>query len=95
MNLKPLGNRVILEVINEEERVVGGIVLPETAKDKPNIGIVRAVGPGKYVSGKLVPIDLKVGDKVVYKKFSGTEVELDEEGTFIIVRLSDVVAVYE
>jgi len=92
MDLKPLGDRVIVEVLDEEETTFSGIVLPDTAKEKPQRGKVLAVGPGKYEDGKLVPMSVKVGDKVLYGKYSGTEITLDNE-QFLILRESDVLAV--
>ena len=92
MDLKPLGDRVIVEVLDEEETTFSGIVLPDTAKEKPQRGKVLAVGPGKYEDGKLVPMTVKVGDKVLYGKYSGTEITLDNE-QFLILRESDVLAV--
>jgi len=92
MDLKPLGDRVIVEVLDEEETTFSGIVLPDTAKEKPQRGKVLAVGPGKYEDGKLVPMTVKVGDKVLYGKYSGTEVTLDDE-QFLILRESDVLAI--
>lgn len=95
MSVKPLGDRVIIKVINNKERIVGGIVLPETAKDHPNEAEVVAVGVGRYRGDKLIPIPLKEGDKVVYRKNYGTEIELDEEGTFLILDEDDILAVIE
>lgn len=95
MNLKPLGNRVIIKVKENAERIVGGIVLPETSKEKPNEGEVVAVGPGVYRDGELIPMDVKVGDQVIYKKFAGSEVDLDEEGTFVIMDQDEILAVRE
>ena len=79
MDLKPLGDRVIVEVLEEEESTVSGIVLPDTAKEKPQRGKVLAVGPGRYEDGKLVPLDVKKGDEVVFSKYGGTEVKVDGE----------------
>jgi chaperonin GroES len=91
MNLKPLGDRIIVEVLEEEETTVSGIVLPDTAKEKPQRGTVLAVGPGRYEDGKLVPLDVATGDEIIYSKYGGTEVKvgLDE---YLILRESDVLA---
>ena len=74
--LKPLGDRVIVEVLDEEETTFSGIVLPDTAKEKPQRGKVLAVGPGRYEDGKLVPLDVKKGDEVIFSKYGGTEVKV-------------------
>lgn len=95
MNLKPLGDRVIIKVKENAERIVGGIVLPETSKEKPNEGEVVAVGPGIYRDGQLIPMDVKAGDQVIYKKFAGSEVDLDEEGTYVIMSQDEILAVRE
>ena len=92
MDLQPLGDRLIVEVLDEEETTFSGIVLPDTAKEKPQRGKVLAVGPGKYEDGKLVPMSVKVGDKVLYGKYSGTEITLDNE-QYLILRESDVLAI--
>ncbi|HRS21204.1 MAG TPA: co-chaperone GroES, partial [Clostridia bacterium] len=74
MNIKPLGDRIIIKVIENEETTKSGIVLPGTAKEKPMQGEVLAVGSGEMVDGKKIPLELKVGDKVIYSKYAGTEV---------------------
>jgi chaperonin GroES len=92
MNLQPLGDRLIVEVLEEEEQTVSGIVLPDTAKEKPQRGRVLAVGPGsRNDKGEVVPMDLAEGDEVIFSKYGGTEikVELDE---VLILRESDVLA---
>ena len=92
MNLQPLGDRLIVEVLEEEEQTVSGIVLPDTAKEKPQRGRVLAVGPGsRNDKGELVPMDLAEGDEVNFSKYGGTEikVEMDE---VLILRESDVLA---
>src|SRR3954469_10640142 len=76
MDLKPLGDRLIVEVLEEEEVTASGIVLPDTAKEKPQRGKVLAVGNGRYEDGKLVPLDVAVGDEVIYSKYGGTEVKV-------------------
>ncbi|HWQ29717.1 MAG TPA: co-chaperone GroES [Negativicutes bacterium] len=94
MNLKPLGDRIIIKVIESEETTKSGIVLPGTAKEKPMQGEVLAVGSGEMVDGKKIPLELKVGDKVIYSKYSGTEVKMDGN-EYLIVRQSDILAVIE
>jgi len=91
MDLKPLGDRVVVEVLEEEELTVSGIVLPDTAKEKPQRGKVLAVGPGRYEDGKLVPLDVKKGDEIIFSKYGGTEVKVGGE-EFLILRESDILA---
>ena len=91
MDLKPLGDRMIVEVLEEEETTVSGIVLPDTAKEKPQRGKVLAVGPGRYEDGQLVPLDVDVGDEVIYSKYGGTEVKVGVD-EYLILRESDVLA---
>ena len=92
MNLKPLGDRIIVEVLEEEETTVSGIVLPDTAKEKPQRGTVLAVGPGRYEDGKLVPLDVVTGDEVIYSKYGGTEVKVGGED-YLVLSARDVLAV--
>ncbi len=95
MNLKPLHDRIIVEAAAKEEKTAGGIILPDTAQEKPLKGTVLAVGPGKRLdSGTMAPMDVKVGDTVIYGKYSGTEVTLDGSD-YVILRLEDVLAVLE
>ena len=94
MKLKPLGDKVVLRQILAEETTKSGIILPGQAKEKPQQAEVVAVGPGGVVEGKEVVMNVNVGDKVIYTKYSGTEVKLDEE-TFIIVKQSDIIATIE
>ena len=95
VNLKPLGSRVVVEPIEQEEVTPGGIVLPETAKEKPQKGTVLSVGDGdRDDSGKRIPMDVKVGDTVLYAKYSGTEIKLDSK-KLLILRESDVLAILE
>jgi chaperonin GroES len=90
--VEPLGDRVVISPAKREEVSKGGIVLPDTAKEKPQEGEVVAVGPGKMSDdGKRIPMDLKVGDVVIYAKYAGTEVKVDDE-ELIIVRESDILA---
>ena len=92
IKVKPLADRVVVKPLEEAEQMRGGLYIPDTAKEKPQQGEVMAVGPGKVEDGKRVEMELKVGDKVLYGKYSGTEVTVDE-GTFLILRESDVLAV--
>jgi len=89
MKLKPLGDRVVIKPAPAEEKTKGGIILPDTAKEKPVIGEVVAAGPGRREEGKLITMDLKVGDKVLYGKYSGTEVSLDGK-EYLIMREADI-----
>lgn len=90
--LQPLGDRVIVKPIPREEVTKGGIVLPDTAKEKPQEGKVLGVGPGKMTDdGKRIPLDVKVGDTVIYAKYGGTEIKEDNE-ELIILRESDILA---
>ena len=95
LKLKPLGNRVVVEPMEEEEVTAGGIVLPETAKEKPQKGTVLAVGPGERDdSGKRIPMDVKEGDQVLFAKYAGTEVKVDGK-KLLILRESDLLAIIE
>ena len=94
MKLRPLSDRVVLRSIETEEVTAGGIVLPGTAKEKPQMAEVIAVGPGGAVDGKEVVMNVKVGDQVIYSKYAGTEVKLDKE-EYIVVRQGDILAVVE
>jgi chaperonin GroES len=90
--LQPLGDRVLVKPIEKEEKTKSGIYLPDTAKEKPQEGEVIAVGPGKYDdTGKRIPMDLKVGDKVIYAKYGGTEIKVDDV-EMMILRESDILA---
>jgi len=88
----PLADRVVIKATEEAEQMRGGLYIPDTAKEKPQQGEIIAVGPGRYEDGKLVPMGVKVGDKVLYGKYSGTEVTLDGEN-YLILRETDVLAV--
>ena len=94
MTLKPLGDRVVIKAIMEEETTKSGIVLPGQAKEKPQQAVVEAVGPGGVVDGKEVKMEVKPGDKIIYSKYAGTEVKLEDE-SFIIVKQSDILAIIE
>ncbi len=94
--LRPLGNRVVVKPIEQEERTPSGLVLPETAKEKPQEGEVLAVGPGEWAEdGKTrIPVEVKVGDRVIFAKYAGTEVKVDGE-KLLILRESDILAIVE
>jgi chaperonin GroES len=93
MNLKPLGNRVVIEPIEQEDVTLGGIVLPETAKEKPQKGNVLAVGLGdKDENGKRIVMDVKEGDQVLFPKYSGTEIKIDGK-KLLIMREADILAI--
>ncbi|MGV3617182.1 MAG: co-chaperone GroES [Fimbriimonas sp.] len=95
MAIQPLHDRIIVEAAAKEEKSAGGIILPDTAQEKPQRGKVLAVGPGKRLdSGQLAPLDVQVGDTVLYGKYGGTEVKVD--GTdYVILRAEDVLAVLQ
>lgn len=95
LSLKPLGDRVVVEPIEQEEVTTGGIVLPESAKEKPQQGNILAAGPGgRDEDGKRIPMDVKVGDKVLYAKYSGTEFKIDNK-ELLILRESDLLAIVD
>ena len=95
LKLKPLGGRVIVEPIEQEEMTAGGIILPETAKEKPQEGKILAAGPGdRDEDGERIPMEVQIGDKVLYAKYSGTEVKVDGK-KLLILRESDILAVVE
>lgn len=92
-NLRPLGDRVVVKQEPSEEKTVSGIVLPDSAKEKPQIGTVIAVGTGRVLdNGQKLPLEVKIGDKVIYAKYGGTEVKLDNE-EYIILQERDILAV--
>ena len=90
--VKPLADRVVIKALEDTEQMRGGLYIPDTAKEKPQQGEIVAVGPGRYEDGKLVPMTVSVGDKVLYGKYSGTEVTIENE-QYLILRESDVLAV--
>jgi chaperonin GroES len=93
VNVKPLGDRVLVQPIEEQELKKGGIIIPDTAKEKPQEGRVVAIGPGgRDEAGKLIPIDVKVGDRVLFGKWSGTEVKIDGV-EYLIMKESDIMGV--
>lgn len=95
MNLKPLGSRVVIEPIEQEEVTASGIVIPDTAKEKPQQGIILAVGPGdRDDDGKYIPMDVKAGEKVLFAKYAGTEIKIDGK-KLLILRESDLLAIIE
>ena len=93
MKIKPLGDRVVIKPAAAEEKTKGGIILPDTAKEKPVVGEVVAVGPGKIADdGKKIVMEVKVGDKVLYGKYSGTEVTIEGD-EYLIMREADIFAI--
>ena len=94
MTMKPLGDRVVIKNMEAEETTKGGIILTAAAKEKPLMAEVIAVGPGGMVDGKKVPMQVKVGEKVIYSKYAGTEVKLEGE-EYIILKQSDILAIVE
>ena len=95
MKFRPLHDRVVIRRVEEEAKSKGGIIIPDTAKEKPMQGEVVAIGPGgRDEAGKLIPIDLKVGDVILFGKWSGTEVKIDDE-EFLIMKESDIMGVIE
>jgi chaperonin GroES len=91
MKLKPLGDRLIIRAVDEEETTASGLVLPDTAKEKPQTGEVVAVGDGRIEDGERIPLDVSVGDKVLYSKYGGTEIKVEGED-LLVLRESDVLA---
>jgi chaperonin GroES len=94
MNLKPLGDRVVIKQLEAEEKTKSGIVLPSQSKEKPQEAEVIAVGPGGVVDGKEVKMEVKPGDKIIYSKYAGTDVKVDDK-EFIIVKQGDILAIVE
>lgn len=94
MNIKPLADRVVVKMMEAEETTKGGIILASSAKEKPQVAEVVAVGPGGVVDGKEIKMELKVGNKVLLSKYAGTEVKIDAQD-YTIVRQSDVLAIVE
>ena len=93
MKFRPLHDRVLIKVLESEEKTAGGIIIPDTAKEKPQEGEVVAVGPGaKNEEGKVAPMDVKIGDIVLFGKWSGTEVKIDNED-YLIMKESDIMGV--
>lgn len=94
MNIKPLADRVVIKMTEAEETTKSGIILTGSAKEKPQVAVIVAVGEGKYEDGKLIPMTVKVGDKVLTSKYSGTEVKVDGE-EYTILRQEDILAIVE
>lgn len=95
MNIKPLGDRVLVEAVEQQEVIKGGIVIPDSAKEKPQEAKIIAVGPGKRDDdGKLIPMDVKVGDMVLTSKYGGTEIKIDDK-EYKILNSSDILAIVE
>jgi len=94
MTIKPLGSRVVVKPIEQESKTKSGIIIPDTAKEKSHQAEVIAVGPGEYDDGKLVPMTLKVGDKVLYKEYAGDEFKLDGEKVMVL-KEEDIIAIIE
>ena len=93
LNLKPLGSRVVVQPIEQEDITPSGLVLPETAKEKPQKGKILSVGPGdRDEDGKRIPMDVKVGDEVLFAKYSGTEIKIESE-KYLIIKESDILAI--
>ncbi len=93
MNINPLGERIVIKVLESEEKTKSGILIPDTAKEKPQMGEVKAVGSGKVLeNGQKVALEVKVGDKVLFAKYAGTEVKLDGE-EYMVLKESDVLAI--
>ena len=94
MKLRPLGDKVVLKYQEAEEKTQSGIILPDSAKEKPQDAVVIAVGQGKGEDGKDIEMQVKVGDKVIYSKYAGTEIKLDDE-EYITVDQNDIIAIVE
>ena len=92
MNIKPLADRVVIKALPLEEKTKSGIIMPDTAKEKPQEGEIVAVGPGKTEKGERIALDVKVGDRVIYSKYAGTEVKYDGQ-EYLILKESDILAV--
>ncbi|WP_188883368.1 co-chaperone GroES [Alicyclobacillus cellulosilyticus] len=92
--LKPLADRVVVRPLEREEKTASGIFLPDTAKEKPQEGEVIAVGPGRYEDGKRIEMDVKVGDRVIFSKYAGTEIKVDNQ-ELLILRESDILAIVQ
>ena len=92
--IKPLEDRIVVQAVDAESTTASGLVIPDTAKEKPQEGMVLAVGPGRFEDGSRVPLDVKVGDKVLYSKYGGTEVKYAGE-EYLVLSARDVLAVIE
>jgi chaperonin GroES len=95
MNIRPLGDRIVVERVENEEKTAGGIIIPDTAKDKPQEGRVLAVGPGTYdTNGKLLPMHVKVGDRVLFTKWGGNDIKIEGKD-YLVMKEADVIGVIE
>jgi chaperonin GroES len=95
VNLKPLGDRVVVQHVEQDEKTSGGVFLPDTAKEKPQEGVVRAVGTGRVLdNGTTLPMSVKAGDRVIYSKYSGSEIKIDGQ-EYLIVSEKDVLAIVD
>jgi chaperonin GroES len=94
MNIKPLGDRVILTPLEQESKTKSGIIIPDTAKEKSHKGKVLAIGEGRYEDGKLVPMIVKVDDEVIYREYAGDEIKVEGQ-TVIVVKQEDIIAIIE
>ena len=92
--VRPLHDRIIVKRVEEETKTKGGIIIPDSAKEKPQEGKVVAVGSGKHEDGKVIPLDVKAGDRILFSKYSGTEIKLDEE-EHLIMREEDILGIIE
>lgn len=92
MNIKPLADRVIIKALPMEEKTKSGIIMPDTAKEKPQEGEIVAAGPGKVEKGERIALEVKVGDRVIYSKYAGTEVKYDGE-EYLILKETDILAI--
>ncbi len=94
VSIKPLEDRIVVQPLDAEQTTASGLVIPDTAKEKPQEGVILAVGPGRYEEGKRIPLDVKVGDVVLYSKYGGTEVKYNNE-EYLVLSARDVLAVVE
>ena len=94
VSIKPLEDRILVKAIDAEQTTASGLVIPDTAKEKPQEGEVLAVGPGRFEDGQRLPLDIKVGDKVIYSKYGGTEVKYSGE-EYLVLSARDVLAIIE
>jgi chaperonin GroES len=96
VKLRPLADRVLVKRAKHEERTTGGIILPETNREKQEMGVVIAIGPGKTdKDGRRIEITVKAGDKIMWDKFAGSEVKIEDEDDFVIVKSDDIIAIVE
>jgi chaperonin GroES len=94
MKIRPLGDRVIVKALEQKEVKKGGIIIPDTAKEKPQEGEIIAAGKGKVEDGKLIPMEVKVGDKILFGKYSGTEIKMDDK-EYLIMHQDDILGIVE